>query len=379
MSSLSELCEISLMRNYLQLHDVKNVPYRLIKNILFKVKLEHLRKLEKSNVLLIFEDDELWLNFLRQDFPTSVHDCFVTKKDVIVQYYIKFIQENDPSLLEQNADLINVHLQLSIRKDLTSSKFRKPYRMLYFKYQEDVVKKQEKSAERLRLQMEQIHEERKKKQTVVLDHTFYDQNQPRKTARNLSKEHHSDLFMKTIKEHGSRLRHFKSGGFNIAKRHATRVAFGGAAGGGVPAQTEVGERCVSRNTNKDSSIAQCDSNVQQQQLHAPSPVKKRRIDPPSIFLSRKRPNIVINKGGISSESPKKADAIRTQRKSPKQDHEEQTKMAAGHKKKSALFSSPELFSQLQDRPVSTTRAPPATKQEHHNIYIFDKNRNHEPS
>lgn len=377
MSSLSELCEISLMRNYLQLHDVKNVPYRLIKNILFKVKLEHLCKLEKSNVLLVFEDDELWLNFLRQDFPTSVHDCFVTKKDVIIQFYLKFIQENDPDLLKQDGDLINVHLQLFIRKELASGKFRKPYRMLYFEYQEDVVRKQEKSAERLRLQMEQIHEERKRKQTVVVDHSFYAQNQPRKTAKNLSKEHHSDLFRRSVKEHGSRLRHFKSGGFDIAKRHATRVAFGGAAGGGGHVQTGVAERKVPRNTINDPSIEQCDSNVQQQQLPAQLPVKKRRVDPPSIFLNRKRPNIVINKGGVGGESPTKTDTIRTQRQSPRQDHGEQTAVA-GHKKKSALFSTPEL-SQLPDQHVSTTRTSPTTKQNRHNIYIFDKNRNQEPS
>ena len=79
MKSLQTLCEISLMRNHSNIQSVSNVPYHLLKRILQKVKIPQLLKLEKSNVLLIFDDDELWLEFLRQDFPTNVHEQFVSK------------------------------------------------------------------------------------------------------------------------------------------------------------------------------------------------------------------------------------------------------------------------------------------------------------
>lgn len=356
MKSLSELCEISLMRNHLQLAEVKNIPYRLIRNILWKVKMPQLVKLESSNVLLTFEDGEMWLNFLKQDFPTCVHECFLSRKEDIKQYYLCFIKENDPQLLEQEAELVKSCLQSVISKDPCKNKYRMPYRMLYQKYQEDVKKKQEKCTERLRLQMRQLQQEREKNQTVVVDQSFYLKNQPRKTSKLPSKEHHSELFRKSVKDHSSRLRHFKSGGFDIAKRHSTRVAFGGAAGGAANDPPRLPPSAIQ--PNSPSACAQTSKSGVQ-------PQPKRRLDPPSIFLQRKRPclmrsssmtdspitNHTSNSGGDPTEEP----TVR--------------RTAAGHKKKSAIFSV-----SSRQLPPHLDRSPHREDRDTQMVYIFDKSR-----
>ncbi|GAV50441.1 hypothetical protein ZYGR_0U02970 [Zygosaccharomyces rouxii] len=345
MKSLSELCEITLMRNHSQLEEVKNIPYRLIHNILWKVKMPQLVKLEKSNVLLVFEDDEMWLNFLKQDFPTSVHDSFITKKDDIKQYYLNFINDNEPEILDTDAELIKMYFRSVLKKDLNKNKFKVPYRMLYQRYQEDVVKKQEKCTERLRLQMKQLQQEREKNQTVVVDQSFYLQNQPKRSNSRMpyKDRQHSELFRKSVKDHGSRLRHFKSGGFDIAKRHSTRVAFGGAAGDTAN---------DTRNETRQGPLQTNSTPIQPPK----SPVQKRRVDPPSIFLQRKKPSHARpSQDSIQQPSQPITQASNANRKT-------------GHKKKSAIFSAPE------SKPPSQNQNPPSKSKDSQMVYIFDKKR-----
>lgn len=349
MKSLSKLCEISLMRNYQQIQNVANVPYRLIQDILLKVKFDQLCRLERSNVLLVFEDDELWLNLLKQDFPTSTHESFVSKKNVIRQYYIDFVQENDPALLKTDPELIDTYLQPALSKSRSNGQFRIPYRMLYFRYQEDVIRKQEKSAERLRLQMQQLQQERIKNQIVVVDPPV----SARGLARRSTKEHHSELFLKSMKEHGSRLRHFKNGGFDIAKRHTTRVAFGGSAGGAAS---------VSPPPHKDREPSPTQTLANEPPREVVSPgvppaVKKRRTEPPSIFL-KKKPVLPITR---PREPPPAPPAPASQPVAAPR------KATPGHKKKSALFDSSSQPS-AQDSPVAGNRP------QHRTVYIFDKSR-----
>lgn len=345
MKSLSELCEISLTRNCSQLEEVKNVPYRLIQNILWKVKMPQLVRLEKSNVLLVFEDDEMWLNFLKQDFPTSVHDCFITKKDDIKHYYLNFINDNEPELLETDAELIKMYFRSVLKKDLNKNKYKVPYRMLYQRYQDDVIKKQEKCTERLRLQMRQLQQEREKNQTVVVDQSFYLKNQPKRSNTRMpyKDRQHSELFRKSIKDHGSRLRHFKSGGFDIAKRHSTRVAFGGAAGD------------TANDARNEAFEAPSQSNSAAIQPPK-SPVQKRRVDPPSIFLQKKRPcHVRTSQDIIPQSSQPVTQAPNASRRT-------------GHKKKSAIFSAPGF------EPPSQHQHLPSKSKDSQMVYIFDKTR-----
>lgn len=367
MRSLSQLCEVSLMRNYQQVQNVANVPYRLIKSILMKVKFDQLCKLEKSNVLLVFEDDELWLNLLKQDFPTSTHDSYTSKKNGIWQYYVEFAAENDPAVLEEQSELFEIRLQSMLRKDPANGQFMIPYRMLYFKYQEDVIQKQEKSAERLRLQMKQLQQERKKNQIVVVEPSFYAKNQPRRTL----KEHHSELFRKTVKEHGSRLRHFKNGGFDIPKRHNTRVAFGGSAGGLSVPSTEPSSPRANETSARPTGDPKRDTEVKAPAAPPPPPaVKKRRAEPPSIFLNRKKPSLSVPKEPRKEPSPKE---LSPKEQSPKQPPQPATtsprRTLTGRKKRSALFDT-----SSQQKPARLAAPAPAadSRESHPSVYIFDK-------
>lgn len=380
MKSLSELCELTLMRNYSQLEEVKNIPYRLIRNILWKVKMPQLVKLEKSNVLLVFEDDGMWLNFLKQDFPTSVHDCFISKKEDIKHYYLKFISENEPEILEVDPELVKMHLKSIVRKDLVKNKYKIPYRMLYQRYQEDVLKKQEKSTERLRLQMKQLQQEREKNQTVVVDQSFYLKNQPKRSSSNSPyNQHHSELFRKSIKDHGSRLRHFKSGGFDIAKRHSTRVAFGGAAGGA----TSNGPARESAKNNPEIRSNPLHSNPIQPPK---SPIQNRRVDPPSIFMQRKKPchvrpqpdnnnnnnnsNHNRNHSNNNNGTPlQQSHSFHHQQRSLSSSSTGNMLRKAGHKKKSNIFAAPE--SKL---PSPRHQSSPKKSRDSQMVYIFDKSR-----
>ncbi|EJS42082.1 ela1p [Saccharomyces arboricola H-6] len=304
MKSLRTLCEISLMRNHSNIQSVSNVPYHLLKKILQKVKIPQLSKLEKSNVLLVFDDDELWLEFLKQDFPTNVHEQFVSKRDSICKYYLNFIRDNDMELYRSDQELIESCLRQSVLKDTRNNKYRIPYRMLYAKYQQEVEKKQEESAERLRLEMQKLQHEREKKQTIVVDHTVYfKKKNPRKTTRS-DNGPHSQLYMKSLKDHESRLKHFKDGGFNIAKRHAQRVAFGGKAGR-QPSSLKQDPAPFKKETSKINR--QIDPPTAENKNAPPpsTPVKKRRSESPSIFLNRKKPALsrAVSKTNNASSRP----------------------------------------------------------------------------
>nr|CAI6413617.1 CMF_HP1_G0006600.mRNA.1.CDS.1 [Saccharomyces cerevisiae] len=92
------------------------------------------------------------------------------------------VKENDIELYHSNQDLLKSCGQ-SVVKDIRNNKYRIPYRMLYSKYQQEVEKKQEESAERLRLEMQKLQQEKRKKQTIVVDHTVYFKEKTKKTTR----------------------------------------------------------------------------------------------------------------------------------------------------------------------------------------------------
>lgn len=351
MKSLQTLCEISLMRNHSNIQSVSNVPYHLLKRILQKVKIPQLLRLEKSNVLLIFDDDELWLGFLKQDFPTNVHEQFVSKRDTICKYYFDFVKKNDIELYRSDQDLLKSCVRQSVVKDIRNNKYRIPYRMLYSKYQQEVEKKQEESAERLRLEMQKLQQEREKKQTIVVDHTVYFKKRNTKKTTRLENEAHSQLYMKSLKDHESRLKHFKDGGFNIAKRHAQRVAFGGKAGG---QSSTLKKGSVPIKAEPFKVNRQIDSlTVEKKDIPQPiTPVKKRRSESPSIFLNRKKPALLrpapkTNTAGSRPHSTPITDDHRTQPRPHSYPHKDivtsmpsvtANTVTKGHKKKkSGIF------------------------------------------
>lgn len=286
MKSLSEICEIHLMRYHTQIDGVPNVPYRLIKQILEKMKVEQLRRMEASNVFLIFEDDELWCKYLKLDFPTNVQDVYVSKKDKILEYYRRYIMEKDPELIREEPQLLNNWLTNCIKKDVETNRYRLPYRMLYEKYERDVIEKQEESARRLRQQMRHLEEQRQKKQTETIEGAAaaaFAASMGKRTHNNSGR---SELFKRSLKDHKNRLQHFKSGGFDIAHRLKEsekkpanpRLAFGGTAGSGTKHTRE----------NIPHTTPSTATNINTTPTTKPLVKKRRPETQPNIFLNQKR-------------------------------------------------------------------------------------------
>lgn len=343
---LSALCEISLMRNHLALQNVANVPYRLIRNVLMKLKVEHLCKLEETNSTLIFEDEEVWLELLKKDFPLHVQETFVRKKDDICRFYLSFVESHNPALLEDE-ELIKNLLKYAVRKDPNTHKYRIPSRMLYFKYQDEVLRKQELSTKRLRLRMQEIQQEKQRNQIVPLEDPVYCEKKTKPVRSSLADR--SDLFVKSYKEHQRRQLHFKSGGFDITRRPVKRVAFGGQVGTAL--HTSLPSAPVSPPPAFTSPNSKLTTSPTVPQKRPSSPSKVKRVQPPSIFLKRRKPQLPMvpkNKSPASTE-PKNKKTVVVKMNS-----------ANTNKKKSSIFKTPSPQEQI----LKDSEHPPKA-------YIFD--------
>ncbi|CUS22452.1 LAQU0S05e05666g1_1 [Lachancea quebecensis] len=289
--SLSSLCEISLMRNHLMLQNVANVPYRLIRNVLLKVKMEHLCKLEESNVLLIFEDEEAWAELLKKDFPLHVHDTYNRKRDEIVAFYADFVEKHDPAK-SRDGELMRGFLRFAVRKEPTTHKYKVPSRMLYFKYQEDMLRKQELSTQRLRMRMQEMQQEKEKKQIVALDDPVYCERRTKATARAGAGER-SGLFAKSFKEHQKRQLHFKSGGYDAKSRPVKRLAFGGQVGKPVSSSV-IPTTCAAPALPVSApasppAITQATPQPKRSAPAAAASTRRKPIPEQNLFLKRRRP------------------------------------------------------------------------------------------
>ncbi|CCD25700.1 elongin A NDAI_0F03820 [Naumovozyma dairenensis CBS 421] len=351
MKTLFELAKLSLMRNINVLEDIGDVPFRLIADVLNIVSKEQLNKLEERSLFLVFEDDELWLKFIQKYYPTHVHEQFVSKKDTIIHYYMNFIRKNHPDILPMGSledsnmkELIDSFFKDLIKKDIKKNKYRVPYRMLYFKYLNDDIKKQERSAEKLRLQMNQLKTEREQNKTIEVGSVYI----PRDSSRNYRKPvftnvGSSKILNRTLQEESQRLRKLNEERKRVNKGNQERLkkgiirtpvsrrAFGGGVGVGVGVGIGSGHieevnqlRPVSSKFQKpepsSSSIRSshdCDTTPREQNDRSvrpnsgssslspsgpspstqdtikrgsavKSPLRKRGRDQPSIFLNRKR-------------------------------------------------------------------------------------------
>ncbi|SCU86439.1 LANO_0C07998g1_1 [Lachancea nothofagi CBS 11611] len=285
--SLSSLCEITLMRNHLMLQNVANMPYRLIRNVLMKLKMDHLRKLEETNVSLIFEDDEVWLELLKKDYSLHVHESFHRKRDKIVEFYISFVEAHDPAFL-QDMELIKSFLRFAIKKDSESQRYRVPSRMLYFTYQEDTLRKQELSTQRLRLRMQQLQQEKEKNQIVPLEDPVYCERKTKGSGRSNDR---SGPYIKSYKEHQKRQQHFRSGGFDATTKPVKRVAFGGQAGTPASQRNEAeAHHAEAKGISKNPSASVSRSPVQSQVKRPATPPRgKKPSSDQNPFLKRRKP------------------------------------------------------------------------------------------
>ncbi|KAG0669742.1 hypothetical protein C6P45_003376 [Maudiozyma exigua] len=229
--TLVEICQQELMKNPKYLENVSNVPYDLISIVFKEINLEpeRLKQLESTNIFYIFEDDELWLNFLRKEYPTHVPDSYVSHKSTIENYYMKIFESYEKQLDEREIDLFDRYVMNKIKKDPKRNKYRIPYRMLFETYHNDVERKQMRSAERLRESVHKLDEERKRNQTVTVDYSMliHQQGQGRNSKKR-RKEYWDDRTpIKSIDKHNFSLKNAMN---QIKLNPPTRVAFGGVAG-----------------------------------------------------------------------------------------------------------------------------------------------------
>lgn len=224
---LEEICIRSLMKNYTLLNSLANVPYELVKRVLWNLKADQLCKLEESNPLLIFEDEEVWHNLLKKDFTLNPKEEFISKKEVIIMFFEQFILRYNATLLEDQ-NLIHNYFELILKVDMDQLKYRLPSRMLYFKYQKELTIKQEQSALQLRKNMQKIKEENQMKKIIKLDDPLYLERKLKPLKNPLVNR--SKLFIKSYKElrrtqHVSQ--HHK---FLTSRKPIKRLAFGGQVG-----------------------------------------------------------------------------------------------------------------------------------------------------
>ncbi|CCE66162.1 hypothetical protein TPHA_0O01960 [Tetrapisispora phaffii CBS 4417] len=292
-TSLQEVAELHLVRNHKLVEDTGNMPYRLLKRVLKQMKKDQLIRVEQKNVILIFDDNELWLNFLKQDFPTSIHDSFTTKKNNIINYYLDFIKKNDLKFYNNNSSYIEGILKMKVVKDLSSNKYLIPYRMLYLKYEIDEIRKAEESTERLRIQMREIQKKREEKQTIQVDHSFYINN---KSSRKSNKNRYvnsarSHVFKTVLNGRTTIMNNFKNTDGSIPRNKNHRIAFGGQVGGTFNKpeyENDISEEHQSPiDKNESVPVSNKSDNLKRSFDSMSSPVK-RRPGITNIFLNKTR-------------------------------------------------------------------------------------------
>ena len=163
MEDLTTLCQNELIKNPKIIDNLSHVPYRLIKRVfeVIHIKVDQLLMIERSNVFYIFEDDDIWLGLLKSEFPGNVHDSFISDGKVIREYYTREFAPVMETLSPLERERFKLCLHEKLRRDLETGKYRIPYRMLYFQYQEDIKRREAESAEKLRLTVQKINKERK--------------------------------------------------------------------------------------------------------------------------------------------------------------------------------------------------------------------------
>ncbi|SMN19764.1 similar to Saccharomyces cerevisiae YNL230C ELA1 Elongin A [Maudiozyma saulgeensis] len=224
---LSEYCQIELMKNPKLLENVANVPYHLLEDVFKQINLEpeHLMKLEESNIFFIFEDDDLWLDFLTKEYPTNIPYSYVSNKRPIENYYMKIYDKYEKQLNEYEIDLFDRYVMNKLRKDTQRNKYKIPSRMLFEQYYKDAEKKKMKSAERLRQSVHKLDEERKKNQTTTVDYSKFMQTTQSNKGRK-RKEYWDDRNpIKSIDKYNSSQHRDMP-----LKPPPARIAFGGVAG-----------------------------------------------------------------------------------------------------------------------------------------------------
>lgn len=230
--SLQESCLITLLRHHTSVEDISFVPYRLIQSLLRKVKAEQLIRLELTNPLIIFEDDEIWHNLIKKDFDPEFTYHYTSKKSDVLQYFKLAISDalsDHPGASfssDVTIDVLKNFVELILIRN-KSGLYRIPCRLVYEKLREEISEKDKRIAAKVRETTQRIQQEKKQIQITamkepgsVLSHRL----------KNKLFESKSKVFVESLKDSQKRRQQFKASTVRIEKRVVQRVAFGGQAG-----------------------------------------------------------------------------------------------------------------------------------------------------
>ncbi|QEU61124.1 Ela1 [Kluyveromyces lactis] len=226
--TLQEICVITLLRHHILIEDISYIPYRLIKSVLAKLKVDQLMKLEQTNPLIIFEDDEIWYDLIRRDVDPTFSYQYTNKKNEILQYFKRVITNYTGTSTYKNIDTET--LKNFVRPIVTKNDrglYRVPCRLVYEKMREEILEKDKRIAAKVRETTKRIQQEKNKIQITAMVEPVSGVSS---RLRNKFLESKSKVFVDSLRESQKRRQHFKKNIVNIEKRVVERLAFGGQAG-----------------------------------------------------------------------------------------------------------------------------------------------------
>ncbi|CDR43929.1 CYFA0S13e00694g1_1 [Cyberlindnera fabianii] len=161
---LSVICENVLLRNHTALRDLGGTRFQLIRRVLFKCTPSQLTSLEEMNPLLVLEDEDVWYHILKRDFPTQVHERYTTNRSKIKLFYKQQLDK-----IKYDYKNLNFDNYIKYEEVRPGNKFKLPSKLVYLKYKEEQIRKEESVVENLRQRMKDMQAKREKNKVVQLD------------------------------------------------------------------------------------------------------------------------------------------------------------------------------------------------------------------
>ncbi|CCH46953.1 Elongin-A [Wickerhamomyces ciferrii] len=197
LQKLSSLCENILIQNYQQLSYLGDTRYELIKKVLGRFNSQQLMDLERKNPKLLLDDEETWFNLVKKEFPQDLSTRFTTNYEKIKNFYRFQLDELNFNYNEE----INLDNYIHIEKIDESNipKYKLPSKLLYLKYKQDYIKKEELAIVNLRNRMAKLSKDKQETKIIHIDDVIEPIPSTKKKLKKQLPER-SKLFMKSVNE-----------------------------------------------------------------------------------------------------------------------------------------------------------------------------------
>ncbi|KAH3901536.1 uncharacterized protein SCODWIG_02514 [Saccharomycodes ludwigii] len=181
--SLSLLAQIKLQQNIILLKDIGQVPYHIIRPILFKITdYKQLDLLESSNPLIIIDDDEVWYALIKKDFPNHALENYSMHKDKILSSLLKTVfkcKDKDlrdwvinNQIIQAKYNSYNFEALHSNSNTTTSQpiieRYKIPSKLLYMKYRQDINKREQEAELKLKKTINDLQKSRQENSIIHL-------------------------------------------------------------------------------------------------------------------------------------------------------------------------------------------------------------------